>query len=520
LIKSGQESLRVRRATTVYDIEIVPPAPVHYLGMTFSPDSEAVYYVTHTAEAAPAVLSRVPVMGGPSEKLKQDLASPITFSPDGTKYAFVRESAGESSLIVADLASGKESKLTGRKLPEALDYPAWSPDGRAIACTDVDSSRSTPAGSEARIIEVRVAGGSTALLSRQTWGFIKDLAWLGDQRGLVMSARGPESNIFHIWYLSYPGGAGRRVSEGLDHQVGASVSRNSRQIVTVEETTLAGIWRLRRPWVGDPDPVASGSTDTAAPAWMPDGRILFERQLNGADNIWAVGGDGAGQRQVTLLGNNYAPSVSSDGRVLACVSDRSGSPAIWTMDSDGSNPVMVVKAFGNAVPELSPDGKWIVFTTFGSGQLNALWLVGARGGKARQLSNKTWRRPVISPDGKWIAGFYADRQLSTNEEPTNIALIPIGGGEPRKVIPIPLSVSISAGLRWSPDSLRLTYVDHRTDGDNVWNLPLNGGQARQLTQFHGEALFGFDWSRDGRQLVFNRGIQARDVVLIQQVERK
>ena len=70
LVNSGQESMQVRRATTLHDIEIVPPAPVHYLGITFSPDSESVYYVTHTSEAQPPVLYRVPVLGGSAQKLK------------------------------------------------------------------------------------------------------------------------------------------------------------------------------------------------------------------------------------------------------------------------------------------------------------------------------------------------------------------------------------------------------------------------------------------------------------------
>jgi Tol biopolymer transport system component len=85
---------------------------------------------------------------------------------------------------------------------------------------------------------------------------------------------------------------------------------------------------------------------------------------------------------------------------------------------------------------------------------------------------------------------------------------------------IPPSVSISAGIRWSPDGRQLTYVDRGKDGDNVWSQPLNGGPPHQVTQFHGEALFGFGWSRDGKQLVLSRGIQARDVVLLQDAQRK
>jgi len=58
------------------------------------------------------------------------------------------------------------------------------------------------------------------------------------------------------------------------------------------------------------------------------------------------------------------------------------------------------------------------------------------------------------------------------------------GGLPRKAIPIPPSVSLSAGIRWSPDGCQLTYVDGRKEGDNIWNQPLNGGAPRQVTRFH------------------------------------
>jgi len=520
LITSGRESLCVRRATTLHDIEIVPPEPVHYLGITFSPDSENVYYVTHTAESDPPVLYRVPVMGGSSQKLKQDLASSITFSPDGRKFAFVRESATESTVMIADLDSGREQRVASRKLPEVLDYPAWSPDGRIVACTAVDTSISTPRGSDARIIEVRVGDGTERTLSSQTWGFIKQLAWLGDGHGLVMSARGQESGIFHVWYVSYPGGTARKLTDGLNHQVGASISADSRHIVTVEESALSGMWRLSSPQARDPKPIVSGLNITSSLVWMPDGRILFDKELNGSQNFWTVDADGTNQKQLMLAGNNYVPSISNDGRMLASLSDRNGSPAIWTMDIDGGNPVMVVKAFGDTVPQLSPDGKWIAFTAAGSGQWKTLWKVGSKGGRAIQLNDKLWIRPAISPDGKWIAGFYADQQLSTNKEPTSIAVIGIDGGQPWKVVPIPSSVSISAGVRWNPDGLQFTYVDSRNDGDNIWSRPLDGGAPHQVTHFHGDALFSFGWSRDGKQLVFSRGIEARDLVLIQDARQK
>jgi Tol biopolymer transport system component/DNA-binding winged helix-turn-helix (wHTH) protein len=515
LLNSGEESLLVRRSTSLHDTEIAPAGPVHYLGITFSPDSENIYYVIHTAPGeSPAALYRVPVMGGSVQKLKEDLASPVTLSADGTEAAFVRESAGESSLIIEELDSGHERRLLFRRLPEVLDYPAWSPDGKVIACTDVDSSALGAGGSGARIIGVQVRDGSARALSDQTWGFIRDLAWLGGGSGLVMSARGKESGIYHIWYVSYPDGTPRQITEGVNRQRGASVSADARQIVTVEESSLAGISRMSLMAGQQPEPVISGSNGTSPPRWTPDGRILYEQELNGHRSIWMVDEDGTHQKQLTLLGNNDSPSICGSGRTIAHISDRSGRPAIWTMDADGGHPTMLVDAWPDTAPEISPDGRWIVYTSIGSGHWTTLWRIASNGASARELDDKLWRWPAISPDGKWIAGFYAAKPLNTQSEPNTLAVIPSDGGPLSTVLPIPPSVSLSA-IRWTRDGRQLTYIVGGKDGDNIWSQPLHVGSPHQVTHLHGAAVFNFDWSLDGEQLLLRQGIQARDVVLIQ-----
>ena len=515
LNNSGRESLQVRRTTTMHDIEIVPSSPVHYLGITFSPDGETVYYVTHTAEAAPSVLYRVPVLGGSPQKLKEDLASPPSLSPDGTKITFVRESAAESSLIVADLDSGRERRLSSRKLPNVLDYPAWSPDGRIIACTALDTSLVSAKGSDARIIGISVENGSERALSVQTWAFIRQLAWLGNGTGLVMSARDQESASLHVWLVSYPEGMARKLTGGLNSQTGVSVSADSRQLVSVEANTVSSIWRFRGMPGQQPEPVVSGSTASSPPRWTPDGRIVYEQELNGDTNIWIVDAAGTHQKQLTTAGNNDQSSVSASGRTIVYISDRSGSPAIWIMDIDGGHQTMVTKAWPNTMPELSPDGKWIVYTAIGSGRWTTLWRVASGGGPAVELNDRLWQWPAVSPDGKWIAGFYASQRLSTQTEPNNLAVIPIDGGSPVKVIPISTSVSPLGAVRWTRDGRQLSYLDNGRDGANIWNQPLDGSPPHQVTQFHGAALFDFDWSHDGQQLLFRQGVQARDVVLIQ-----
>jgi Tol biopolymer transport system component len=501
------------------DIELAPAQPVRYIGIGFSPDSEMVYSVVRNAADASGVLYRVPVIGGSPQKVKENIDSPITVSPDGKRFAFVRETADESSLLIAEFDSRREQTISARKLPVVLDYPAWSPDGRSIAYTVTDSSIANSAGSNTRVMEVRVADGTERAISKQTWAFIKQLAWLSDRSGLVMSARGPEeSGRFHIWCLSYPEGIGRQVSAGLSSQVGASISADSRALVTVEENTFFNIWRSMPPQ--EPALVVSeGSSGTSAPAWASDHQIVFEEELDGHRTIWSVDADGTNRRQLIPTGNNYDQSVSENGRKLVWVSERSGSPAIWTMDIDGGHLTMVAAATGEPVPDVSPDGNWVAFTAIATKHWPTLWRVPSSGGQTQELSDKLWIRPVISPDGKWIAGFYSDRQLGTQKFPESIGVISSDGGALRKVIPIPASASMSAGPRWSSDSRELTYINRGKDGDNIWSQPVEGGAAHQVTQFHGLTLFTFDWSADGKELAFSRGTQARDVVLVEDARR-
>lgn len=512
LEKSGQQSLVVRKTTSLEDTEIVPPGSPYFLGITFSRDSDSIYYVTGTAGGAPSRLYRIPVTGGTAQKLKEAIDSPVTFSPDGQKLAFIREGASESTLIIADLESSAEQRVLSHRLPNVLDYPAWSPDGRVIACTAVDSSAASPKGSDARIIEVNVATRAERPLSSRSWPFIRQLAWLGAGNGLIMSARDQGTGAFHLWYVPRGGGEARKLTDGLNTQAGVSVSGDNR-VLSVEERTLSGIWLMGPGNKHDGRPVTHESENCNKPVWTTDGRIIFEQQLNGQYHVWSMAADGSSRKQLTQAGSNYDPSISRNGRKLAYVSDRNGRPAIWIMDMDGGNATMLLSANGEPYPEISPDGTWIAFTATGKDHWPTLRRISTAGGPVTELNKNMWLQPAISPDGERIAGFYLDQPSGTQKFPNSIAVISSAGGRPAQVIPITDSVSTSARIRWSTDGRELMYVEQKEEGGNIWSRRWDGGPAHQLTQLHGYTLFSFDWSRDGKKLALSRGIQARDVVL-------
>ena len=69
-------------------------------------------------------------------------------------------------------------------------------------------------------------------------------------------------------------------------------------------------------------------------------------------------------------------------------------------------------------------------------------------------------------------------------------------------------------IRWTPDGRALTYVDTRDGISNIWAYPIDGSPPKQLTGFKSDRIFGYAWSRDGKQLAVARGSIATDVVLI------
>jgi len=508
-----QASLWLRQVSTNSLVRIVPPENGGYLATTFSPDGELIYYVA-TLERNKFVptLYRIPVLGGSPTKVLDRVFGAIAFSRNGEQFAFVRKNQEDMSLMLANTdGSGQPRIIAVRKQPNGFSTsgPSWSPDGKRIACGMFNG---TGAGFSS-VIEVPVEGGDPSPIGSEKWASVGRIIWLADSSGLIMTAQPESSSIgTQIWFLPYPSGQARRITNDLNGygEVSLGLTSDSGTIATIQQVNSSSIW-ITAP--NDDESKARQILRTNLPetvAWTPDGKIVYASRTGENWDLWMVNSDGSDSKRLTADAFiDHQPSVSSDGRYVVFQSNRSGSRNIWRIDADGNNPKQLTDgSYVDESPVCSPDGRFVIFMSTRSGT-PAIWKVGIDGGAPVQLTNHPSQLPLISPDGKLISYFYFDEQ--TNNQP-KLAMIPSEGREPVKTIDLPRTVQPIA-FAWMPDGRSIAYLDSGSGILNVWSQPIDGSAPKQLTNFRSEFLNSFAVSHDGKIAAY-RVSATRDIVLI------
>lgn len=182
---------------------------------------------------------------------------------------------------------------------------------------------------------------------------------------------------------------------------------------------------------------------------------------------------------------------------------------LWRTDADGSNPTRLVQQDIND-EDCSPDGKWLVYATNSLSEGSKIYRMPIEGGTPTEIGSAPggggWAH--ISPDGKFVA---YDMQEGNPVPQLKYGIIPAGGGSPVLTLSRP---SGSGPPHWAPDGKGLDFLLTRKGASNVWEQRLAGGEPRQITDFPSGHIFGFSWSRDGKELYVAKGIRTSDVILI------
>ena len=177
---------------------------------------------------------------------------------------------------------------------------------------------------------------------------------------------------------------------------------------------------------------------------------------------------------------------SPDGRRIAFSSMRSGDTAqVWLAGADGSGAQQLTRGPGRmqGSPWWSPDGRRIVFDSLSEVFQTNIWIIDADGGAPRQLTNDPGNQtvPYWSRDGHWIY-FSADHGAGTRHDIWRVR--PIGGP------PQPVTRGGSGLFACeSADGKSLLYQPRDADSP-LLALPLNGGAPRQLVACVRNSAFG------------------------------
>ena len=203
---------------------------------------------------------------------------------------------------------------------------------------------------------------------------------------------------------------------------------------------------------------------------------------------------GQNHRRLTAgAGWEGQPSMSPDGTMVAYTSDEAGNPDIWVLRVDGGDPLQLTHDEAvDSDPAWFPDGSAIAFVSLRDGS-PAIWQIPPLGGSAVKLLDDA-ADPAVSPDGTQIAFSRSGADgleriaIAPREDLTRVRVL-TGEGE---------GLWGHKDPAWSPDGRMLCYTSFK----NLWLIPSDGGEAKQLTATDLVDVNPI-WSPDGKYILYS-----------------
>ncbi len=523
----GSRSLVVRQIATDSIVTVVPPTNQNLQSVTFSPTGDHIYYCLTSTDFAINTLYQVPTLGGTPKKLIEDVDSPVTFSPDGKQFAFVRHrtDVNDDVIFIASADALAMEPLLSNK-DTGYDFfafrLAWAPDGRTLVTGA--GKRESGFVSKTDLVEINLEDKKVRPINGpREFYHINNLVWFTDGSGVLFSGRETQNAPNQIWRASYPDGRIDPVTNDFNDYLDVSVSDDGKSIATLKADTVSSVWKYV--------PAARKGTQFAGESrnmegmhgllHLRDGSLVFTKNEGKETDIWVTDREGKMAKAIHAEpGYSVSPVAPADGAYLVFNVQKDKTSKIWRANPDGSNPVRLSEEDPSIVdfnPQLTPDGSAIIFQRKSDDERFSLMRMAVDGGKAEKFHDPAGLSvfmPRISPDGKRVA--YTAYNEKTFQKKLHIATMEANSfGKVEQEI----EYNLISQYNWSPDGKSLTILTNRSGVQNIWRQPIDGSAPTPITDFKSGRIMNFTWTADGKELFLVRGNTNNDLILIKDADR-
>ena len=507
----GKTSVRLRQIATGSDTQILPFDLGYFVGLTFSPDGNYIYFVRSDGnDISFRYLYSVPSLGGNPRKIITDVDSNVSFSPDGSDIAYEHWNPPidrmELKIAHADGTGDRVLTVIHNTNFAAQAFggpgPSWSPDGQTIA---VPKEMNGP--HRAMLFTVSVSDGTVHELYAGSEALGRAV-WRPSGDHLLLQMFDPHSRRAQLWSISFPEGKARRLThDAAEYWQDLDSTHDGKTLAAISASWRSQIWSSDPPSFRTATPI----TPVDPPmVWVQANKHgkLFARDPSGS--LWTMNSDGTALAKVQ--GVHDVNVVQQCGDFIIYGSNGDNSNQLMRVDADGMHPAKLTS--GNLFsPSCASDGQFVYYVNLNFPHV--IWRVGISGGNPERvtqvLGDSIMGFAVISPDGKFIA--YPYSTYSTGTPGAHYAVIDAVNGSIVKSFDMSQE-EMENGPYWSADGKFLQFATTRSGVSNIWQHPMLGGPTRQLTHFSTDQIFDFSWAPDGSRLFLTRGSVSSDVVLL------
>jgi Tol biopolymer transport system component len=485
------------------------------------------------------------------------------FSPDRSRVAVITSDLQKetNNLVVIDLATGTATPITDAKAREAVQSPAWSPDGTQVAYVALRGSRygiyRKPSG----------GAGEEESLYQHAGGPIVLTDWSLDGRVLSFYAADLSGGTLYLLPLDGDRQA-VEVTRSESQILAARLSPDSRYLAyRSNETGRNEIFVRAVPPAGSKEPVTgkwqiSSDGGLGMVSWRRDGQELYylgpERAVmavavktgsdfefsrprllfKAPDSIPVAGTPGGlgnvsrdGERVIFAVppapplrqlavfdrqgkvvarigtpGMYLQPAMSPDGSKVAFMKQDSqtGNVDIWTMElGSGAATAVTTDALPDNAPIWLPDGTHVAYVST-RGSYSSVYRKASNGqGAEEQLFRYT------PGAGMALTDVSADGKFLTVDGGGVVLVVPLTGGDvlKREGVDFARSEFEAGSARFSPDGRFIAYGSNETGRFEVYVRPFDAAVASAAGETKWQiskdgAMGGIFWRQDGKELYY------------------